>query len=161
MGVLIALLVKAVSEAAKAVIALVLVVLTFLFTLVRIVADALRLAFLLLVQLSKALIYLGIVALEIVIIVVTFPIVFQSYGGDFPALVPAAVVCIVPAALAWLSGVGFASLLAAAAVTLIVGQVVSMTDILTRSLILTGAIAGCVFHLFQEGSKENELEATQ
>lgn len=107
-------------------------------SLVRLIADTLALAVLVLVP--------WLIRGVCVVVAITAcwyaaPRVWQGYGGDAPALLVAGLVVLVPLAVVYLSGTGYGGLLVAGGVVGLVGWLVLYADAVVRSLAPVGILA--------------------
>ena len=109
----------------------------------------------------------GVIAKLLVIaglVVTTFyaaTMTFNAYGADLPALLPAALLVIAMTALG-LSKLSWGALLAGGLIALAIGTVIQSADIVTRSLIVVGALSTTIAHnqmtTYRSESYENQTE---
>lgn len=85
---------------------------------------------------------------------------FRAYGADLPALIPAALLVVAMTAIG-LSRHEWGALLAGGLTALEIGTVVESADLVTRSLIIVGAIATTIVHNQFNRSESNETQEEQ
>jgi hypothetical protein len=124
----------------------------------RLIADMLRA----LAALAEHLVKVVVVAVLVVVVTWSFPVVYLAYGGDPPALLPAAVATLLPTAYAttfkpiW-SGLVFAIVAAALA-----GAILPHLHPIALALLVGGARAAGVLHILDTmpGTTKPQEEAT-
>lgn len=94
-----------------------------------------------LVMFARPIFYVLMVGSVVLATFVTLPIVYAAYGGNVPAMLPAAAVCVLPIVISLGSGKGAWTLFAAAGEIFGLGVVIQAADLLARGAILSTAIA--------------------
>lgn len=94
-----------------------------------------------LVMFARPIFYVTMVAAVVLSVFASLPLVHAAYGGDVPAILPAAVVCLLPIVISLGSDRGWWTLYAAAGLIYAAGQIIDRADPLARGAILSTAIA--------------------
>lgn len=103
----------------------------------------------------------GIVAAVLLSAVTALPVTFQAYqnsDADLLALIPAAVITILPPVIAIGTRAGWAGLLLAALVTFASGQIVAGSSPMARALYISGALVGLIVITLTTSSADDEQD---
>src|SRR5512139_2335438 len=141
--------------------------------LVRAIADLLRWAMILLLTVMAVVIKLlsemlrflsmvcgiiarvAIVAGLVVSTLYAAVMMHRAYGSDLPALLPAVLLVVAMTALGF-NALSWGALLAGGLTAYAIGTVIQSADIVTRSLIIVGALATTIAHNQFTGEREHE-----
>lgn len=113
-----------------------------------------------LVMFAKPLFYVLMVAADVLSVFATLPLVHTAYGGDLPAILPAAVICLLPIIISLGSGQGWWSLFAAAGLIYGAGLVIDQAHPLARAAIVSTAIAAILAYQILNTEKAHHEKDT-
>lgn len=139
--------------------ALVVAVALCLLVLLRVFATALKEVFDLIRKFAPWICKGLAIAADLAAIVIVFPVAWSAYGADAPAILPAAVICILPVMIAVSSGLGWNAFYAAAIVTLMFGGIAAIDVPVIRAGLIIAAISVYTFHKIKEGKDTDHHEA--
>jgi FtsH-binding integral membrane protein len=123
--------------------------------LLQIIAQVLNF----LAMFARPIFYVLMVGSVVLAIFITLPIVHAAYGGDVPAMLPAAAVCLLPIVISLGSGKGLWTLFAAAGEIFGVGVVIQAADLLARGAIVSTAIGAIVaYEIFNLENNRDEKD---
>lgn len=108
------------------------------------VGEIMRQVFAFLTMFARPILYVIMVGCVVLAIIVTLPAIYQAYGEDAPALLPAVAVCLLPIVISLGSGRGWWTLFGAAAQIYGAGAIIQAADLLARGAILSTVIASIV-----------------
>jgi hypothetical protein len=152
-----AALVKAAQFAVQAVAASVMAAIALCLAMAGALLAVLAIAFRGLAEYATVIVKAACVAVAVFGVALAFGPAWSSFGGDLPALLPAACVLLSPAAFALLAGLGFGGLLLAGVVTIVLGALLPALHPAARILALM-AVIGATFanSLITNGAREDE-----
>lgn len=111
-----------------------------------------------LIMFARPIFYVLMVGAVVLSVFVTLPVVHTAYGGDLPAILPAAVVCLLPIVISLGSRKGWWTLFAAAGLIYGAGLIVDRADPLARGAIVSTAIAALLAYQILNTEKNNHEE---
>lgn len=132
----------------------------FALLLGELVGEIMRQVFAFLTMFARPILYVIMVGCVVLAIIVTLPAIYQAYGEDAPALLPAIAVCLLPIVISLGSGRGWWTLFGAAAQIYGAGAIIQAADLLARGAILSTVIASIVAYEILNRERMNDEKNT-